>query len=208
MPGIQNRQSTLDFLDTLGTADRGDGIVMNASAKALVALGKFLIETASDNLEKKGNVASGDTISSMKIVNLDVKSVIMSLEVEILKTYKFLDEGVKGTKGGNGRYAFKNDLPSRKMVKAIEKWLRKRGKSGKIKYRGVSRNERKNKQINRLNESNNIHSLAYAVARSIKQHGIKKTSFFSNAIRTTQKLQKKMYAEAFRIDIINSLNKN
>lgn len=210
MPGIQNSKSTLDYLGTIGSNDRGDGVVLNATAKALADLASFLIQEATNNLEKKGNVATGDTASSMKIVNLNLQAVKMSLEVEILSTYKFLDQGVKGVGGvGNGKYSFKTKFVSKKMAAAILKWLKTRSMSGRVKYKGVSRNERKNKRIHKaVNAVKSREALAYAVASSIKRKGIKRTLFFTNAITETQKKQKELFADALRIDIINSLNIN
>jgi len=200
----QNSKSTLDFLSTLGSKDRGDA--MPESAKALAQLAGFLIETATKNLERKGNMATGDTASSMKIVNVDLSGVNMSVEVEILKTYKFLDQGVKGTKSGSGKYSFKNKYVGYKMANAIEAWLRNRGSKGRIKYKAVSRTEKKDKSIHKaLHKTNDITSLAFAVASSIKQKGIKKTLFFTNAVKETEKASRKKFAEAFKIDIINSL---
>lgn len=205
MPSNLNTKSTLDFLGTLGNKDRGDE--MPATARALVELAGFLIEKATDNLERKGNIASGETASSMKIVNLDLSSPSMSVEVEILKTYKFLDQGVKGVDSGSGKYSFKTKYVNKKMMKSILKWLKRRSLSGKIKYKAVSKNERKDKAINKtVNAVKNREALAYAVATNIKKKGIKKTLFFTNAVKATQKESKKRFAEAFKIDLINSLS--
>lgn len=207
MPGIQNSKSTLAYLGTIGTKDRGDA--MPATAKALVELAGFLIETATDNLERKGNMATGGTAESMKIVNVDLAAPKMSLDVQILKTYKFLDQGVKGVKSGAGKYSFKNKYVGYMMANAIEKWLRKRGSSGRIKYKAVSKTERKNKRIHKtLHKVNDITALAFAVSTNIKKKGIKRTLFFTNAIKATQKELKKKFASSLKIDIINSINGN
>lgn len=205
MPGLQNAKSTLDFLGTIGSKDRGDA--MPATAKALVGLAAFLIEKASDNLDRKGHVATGNTISSMKAVNLDLTGVNMSVDVEILSTYKFLDQGVKGVNGGSGKYSFKNKFVSKKMMNAILKWVKKRSLSGKTKYKAVSKNERKNKRLNKIvSKANSRESLAYAIAANVKKNGIDRTLFFTNAIKDTQKEVKKRFAAALKIDIINQIN--
>lgn len=203
MPGIQNNKSTLDYLGTIGTTDRGDA--MPETAKALVELAGFLIETATDNLQRKGNIATGDTASSMKAVNLDLSGVNMSVDIQILSTYKFLDQGVKGTQGGTGKYSFKNNFVGKKMHSAIKKWLNKRGRGGRVKYTAVSKNESKNKKINKLGSKD---AIAYAVATNIKKRGIDRTLFFTNAVKETQKESKKRFAQALKIDIINQLNGN
>lgn len=220
MPGIQNSKSTLDYLGTIGSNDRGEGLPLNATAKALVKVGEFLILTASDNMDRKKNVATGGTISSMKIVNQDLIGPKMSLEVEINKEYKFLDQGVKGVGGsGQGKYQFKNLHVSKKMATAILRWLRRRGMRAKtypkkygaygtkLKTGGTGKIERKDVKINRqVNEAENFKSLAYAVSASIKKNGIKPTYFFTNAITSAEKKSIELLGEAVRIDIINSVN--
>lgn len=203
MPGIINSNETIDFINALGTEDRGDA--MPETAKALVELAGFLIDTATDNLQRKGNVATGDTASSMKAVNLDLTGTKTSIEVQILSTYKFLDQGVKGTKGGTGKYQFKNNFVGKKMHSAIKKWIKKRGLGGKIKYKAVSTAEQKNKNLNKLGSAD---SIAYAVATNIKKKGIKPTKFFTNAVKATEKESRKRFAAALKIDIINSINGN
>jgi len=218
MPGIQNSKSTLDFLGALG-ANRGDFVIAK-SAEGLVKLAGFLIEKASDNLERKGHVASGGTISSMKIVNLDLSGTKLSLDVQILSTYKFLDKGVKGYESGSGKYQFKKPSWGKKkggnksgkpprMVVEILKWLRRRAAKGKIKYTPVSVKEKKDVSINRtINQADNLKRLAYATATNIKKKGIRPTFFFTNAVKDTQKQAKKILGQALKLDIIQNLKLN
>lgn len=207
MPGIQNSKQTLDYLGKIGSKDRGDNIATNNLAKALIASGQLLIDTATDNLERKGNIATGNTASSMKLVNLDVRTLRMSVDIEIASTYKFLNDGVRGTKGGSGKYSFKNPYPSKKMALSILKWLRKRGLSGRTKYKAKGANEKKNKQIHKaISGATNLKSMAYAISSSIKQKGIRPTHFFTNAVTATKKQQEKLLGDAFKLDVIETLN--
>jgi hypothetical protein len=209
MPGIQNSKQTLDYLGTIGSTDRGDGVTLGNSAKALVQLAAIIIGDASDNLEKAGHVATGGTISSMKARDIVVNGTNMSLDIEIASTYKFLDQGVKGVESGQGKYSFKTKRPSAKMAKAILKWIKTRALSGKIKYKAVSKNEGKNKKLNKvLSEAKNREALSYAIATNIKKKGIAPTKFFSKAIASARKEQKKLFADALKLDIIESLNNN
>lgn len=217
MPGLQNSPKTLDYLGTIGTKDRGDA--MPATAKALVELAGFLIETASDNLDRKANVATGGTTKSMRIVNLDLAAPKMALGIEILKTYKFLDQGVKGVGGvGRGKYQFRYLPAGKKMATAILKWLRKRGIRGgnyakkygaygtQLKTGGTGKVERKDLRIHKqVNSAENFKKLAYAVATGIKKAGIEPTYFFTKAIKATEKESIKKYGEALKIDIIETL---
>lgn len=212
MPSIQNSAETLDFLGTIGSTSRGDDPKLSRTAKVLVQLAQFLIDTATANLERGANVASGQTASSMKVVNLNVRTVQMSCDVQILSTYKFLDQGVKGVDGGSGKFSFKTRRPSKKMATAILKWARKRGMAGKIKYKAKSANEAKNQSIRKATtEADNLKSMAYAMAASIKKKGIRPTGFFTKAVVATRKEERQRYGKAFKLDIIeamNSLNKN
>jgi hypothetical protein len=205
--GSQNSKQTLEFLGELGTTDRGDKVPLSHSANALVQLGEFLIKTATKNLQKKGHTATGETASSMRIVNLDIRTIKMSLDIEILDTYKFLDQGVKGTESGAGKYSFKTSHPNKKMATAILKWARKRSLSGKTKYKPKGVNEAKDVKMNKMvTGSDNLKGMAYAISTNIKKFGIEKTLFFSDAVKDTKALQKKKYADAFKLDIIENLS--
>lgn len=213
--GKQNSKSVLDYLDTIGTKDRGDteGLAMNNTAKRLVKLGGFLIETATANLQKRGNMATGQIASSMGLQNVDLKGTVMSLEVVIDPNYKWLNYGVNGVgKSGKGRYSFRYFGVSKKMQKALKRWVTKRGLGGRTKYAAKSYNERKNKEIRKVvSQVKSADSLAYAIGRSLKKKGIKPSFFFSNAIRSTQARQRREFGEGFKLDIIESikgLNKN
>jgi len=206
MPQIQNSKQTLDFLGTIGSKDRGDGISMSNVAKALVGLSDFLINTARINMDKPGNVATGGTASSMKAKNIQVNGNKLSQDIEIVSTYKFLDQGVKGILSGQGKYSFKTNKPSKKMAAAILKWAHNRGIRGKVKYTPVSKTEGKNVSLRKkIAKVGNYKSFAYAVATNIKKHGIKPTKFFTNAVRDTEKMAKKTFADAFKLDIIQTI---
>lgn len=214
MPAPQNSKSTLDFLGTIGSKDRGDRVSLSHTAKALIDLADFLIGKAEDNLEKNGNVATGETIKSMVAREIQVTGTKMELDIEILSTYKFLDQGVRGVQGGVGKYSFKYIPAGAKMALAILKWIRKRGVVSK--YAPYSTNpahkgktERKNKRIRKaIDAAKSLKSLAYAIATGIKKKGIKPTKFFADAVRDTKTIQKKKYGDALKLDIIESIKLN
>ena len=209
MPAIQNSSKTIQWLGGVGSDDKGDKVKLNHVATALVELADFLITTAERNLDKKGNRATGNTAASMKAVNLQTNATKMSIDVQILGTYKFLNEGVKGVESGAGKYAFKTIYPNKKMAGEIKKWLRVRRIVSK--YAPISKTEAKNKKIKKLVDSadGKLTGLSYAIATNIKKKGIKPTYFFSgknySAVEATQKEQKKRFASAFKLDIIEQL---
>lgn len=203
------------FLERIGTTDRGDALPLGNCAKALVSLADFLIENARGNLDKGGNVASGDTASSMKAKDIVIHGNQFELDIEILKTYKFLDQGVKGVESGQGKYSFKSKFANKKMAAAIKKWLKVRRVVSKYKAystdpKNKGKTEKKNKRIKKMVDSvdGRLTGLSYAIATNIKKKGIKPTKFFSKAIEATKREQKEKYAAAFKLDIIESLNKN
>ena len=205
MPGIQNSKGTLSFLDGLGTKDRGDKVEFNNVGAALVELADFLITEARGNMDKNGNTATGQTASSMKASDVFTNATKLQVDISIDSTYKFLDQGVKGVESGKGKYQFKTIYPNKKMALAILKWVRKRGIA--TKYKAISKTERKNQRIKRMiKKSDNLKGMAYAISTNIKKKGIKPTYFFSKAIESTKKEQKKVYAEALKLDIIETFN--
>lgn len=197
MPSIQNNKSTLDYLGTIGSNDRGDSLKLSNSAQALVTLAGIIIGEASDNLDKGGNTATGKTASSMKATNIVTKGTNLELDIQIASTYKFLNDGVKGWKSGKGKYQFKKTPPGKKMVGAIKKWIKVR--SIVTKYKAISANESKNKKISK-------DTMAYAMAVKVKRDGIEPTKFFTKALATARKEQKRLFADALKLDIIESLN--
>lgn len=205
MPGIQNSKGTLSFLDGLGTKDRGDKVEFNNVGAALVELADFLITEARGNMDKNGNTATGQTASSMKASDVKTNATKLQVDISIDSTYKFLDQGVKGVEGGTGKYQFKTKYPNKKMALAILKWVRKRGIA--TKYKAISKTEEKNQRIKSLiKKSDNLKGLAYAISTNIKKKGIKPTKFFTKAIEATKKEQKKRFAEALKLDIIETFN--
>lgn len=205
MPGIQNSKGTLSFLDGLGTKDRGDKVEFNNVGAALVELADFLITEARSNMDKNGNTATGQTASSMKASDVKTNATKLQVDISIDSTYKFLDQGVKGVEGGTGKYQFKTKYPNKKMALAILKWVRKRGIA--TKYKAISKTERKNQRIKRMiKKSDNLKGMAYAISTNIKKKGIKPTKFFTKAIEATKKEQKKRFAEALKLDIIETFN--
>ena len=205
MPGIQNSKETLSFLDGLGSNDRGDKVQFNNISAALVELADFLITEARGNMDKKGNTATGGTASSMKASDVFTNATKLQVDISIDSTYKFLDQGVKGVEGGTGKYQFKTKYPNKKMALAILKWVRKRGIA--TKYKAISKTERKNQRIKRMiKKSDNLKGMAYAISTNIKKKGIKPTRFFTKAIEATKKEQKKRFADALKLDIIETFN--
>ena len=220
MPAIQNNSSTIKWLGGVGGITKSDQVSLNHVATALVELSEFLIDKAQNNLQKGGNVASGGISSSIVIGPVETNATKMSLDVMINSEYKFINSGVKGVESGKGKYAFKTKFANKKMALAILKWIKVRRVVSKYKaHSAISDNlngknkgatEKKNKAVKALSDAaTSQKALAYAIATNIKKRGIKPTYFFSgkpySAVEATKKEQKKRYAKAFKLDIIENL---
>ena len=100
-----------------------------------------------------------------------------------------------------GNYSFKSAFPSAEMVKSITAWIARGGASTSIISKPVSNLESKNKSISQYDH-------AFAVARSIKIHGIKGSGYLDKAIKIAQEYSQDVLGRALAIDIINALPKN
>ena len=189
------------FLDNLGSGRDSEGLKTDHVIDALVEIAGILLDETNKNLDKGGHNSSGALASSFKVVNPTVNGKVISLDIEALQYYQFLNNGVKGTKSGNGRYAFKNPYPSKQMVKEVGDWMKRAGMSTRNIKKSVSKQESKQSSVAQLNA-------AYAVARSIKMKGIKGTGFFDKAVQTASQKTKEILGKALKIDIINSLPNN
>lgn len=191
------------FLDSIGT-DR-DGIYPKQTYGEIIVLAGELIGDAQNNLNRTNSVSSGSLSESL--IASDPRTVAKSMLVDIYMNFYglFINKGVKGTKSGGSLagYAFKYDMPGKSMLEAIAEWA-KRGKlstSSVKKYHSYGGHERKQKGLSKISEADAV----FAVARSIKQKGIKATGFLDAAIRTTQAKVSDRLGLALKIDIIDSL---
>lgn len=200
MGSISKAQAELlasDFLDNLGSDDT---LQPKETFTDLVLIAGEMVEDMQDNLNASNSNASGALSSSIEISEPITEGNLFSVNIYMNYYGLFVNSGVKGTKSGSGVYSFKNDLPSKKMVDAIREWI----KQGKIKVintnkkKTISRNEKKNASIGSLDN-------AYAVARGIKQHGIKATGFLDKAIDNASKKVSERLGLALRADIIKSI---
>lgn len=190
------------FLDDIGT-DRS-GIYPRKTMSEAILLAGELILVAQNNLNQSNNIASGNLSKSLIAHDPVASGSVMRVDVFMNFYGRFINKGVKGTKSGSSTagYSFKNEIVSENMQAAIKAWLDR----GKIstrsvkKYKGYGNHERKMKRLGSLAEAD----ASYAVARSIKQKGIKPTGFMDKAIVTTQRKVRDRLGAALKIDIINS----
>lgn len=184
------------FLDDIGTGVPGELVPRETIAELFVLAGE-LVELAQENLDKTHSNASGNLSSSIKAQEPKTAPGFIQIDIEMNFYGQFLNKGVKGTRGGSGLYSFKKDRPGSKMIDAIKQYM----KDAKSKIGSVSHHigyENKNKSVSDI-------SNAYAMARSILQHGIKATFFMDRAINTIDERVAARLSDALAIDVLNSL---
>ena len=110
----------------------------------------------------------------------------------------FLDKGVKGTKSNyieNSKtdYSYKNKQPPSGI---IEKWIKKKGIKGRVDKKWKSAGNKGGQFITHK-------SLAFLIARSIKQKGIKSLSFFQKPLGVEYEKLKEQILDVLKLDIEN-----
>lgn len=184
------------FLDRVGGGNADKGFQPRETLPEIYLLAGTFIEFSQENLDRSNSNASGKLSSSLKIINPSAKGVDIQMDFY----GQFINKGVRGTKGGSGLYAFKTDMPSKAMVNQISKWIKRSRKSSVNvnAQKSISRNEVKNKTVADFNR-------AYAVARAVKQKGIRATGFIDKASVQLQNILPERLQASFKIDVLNSL---
>ncbi len=198
MPSISKAQSEAladGFLNDI--ASNKDGLVPRETISELLLLAGELVESAQENLNAAKANASGELSKSILAQEPKAAPGFIQIDIEMNFYGQFLNKGVKGTKSGSGLYAFKNDKPGGNMLKAISQYMKDaRSKIGSVKTKiGY---ESKNASVAAA-------SNAYAMARAVKQHGIKAVYFMDLAIAETDKKVSERLGDALAIDVLNSL---
>jgi hypothetical protein len=184
------------FLDDIGTGNPNE-LQPRETISELLLLAGELVEDAQKNLDNTKSNASGELSKSIEANEPTTAPGLIQIDIEMNFYGQFVNKGVKGTKEGSGLYAFKSDMPGRKMLKSIEQYI----KDAKSKLRSVKQHigyENKNKGVSDANS-------AFAMARAVKQHGIKPTFFMDKAINDTDKKVSERLGDALAIDVLNSL---
>jgi hypothetical protein len=187
------------FFDSIGSSE---DLKPTETLSALYLLAGGLVDDAQKNLNKADQVASGKLSESLKVLNPESVGRNVRIDISALYYFKFLNEGVKGTKGGSGKYAFKNNKVGGKMLTSIRKWLIREGLKSRTRTGGPAITKRESRRKSITETSN---SVAYGIAVGVKMKGIKRSNFFTDAVRTTQAKAKDQLAKGLKLDIINSL---
>lgn len=190
------------FIDSIGSGNAGTLQPRETFTEIILIAGE-LVEDAQKNLDKTDSVASGRLSRSIQANDPKLRGSVFEVGIEMNFYGLFINKGVKGTKSGSSKagYSFKNDFVSKKMVEAIQKWI-KRSSLQQRTAKPIYSLEKKRKAISALNKGR---SVAYAVSRRIKQHGIKTTGFFDKAAKDARTKIGQRLGAALKIDVITSI---
>jgi hypothetical protein len=188
------------FLDDLGGDVEKSELQPKETFTELFLLAGEFVEDSQKNLKDSNSNASGGLSNSLILSDPIHTGNVVSVNIMMDFYGQFVNSGVKGTKGGAGKYAFKTEFPSRKMIEALKAGIgRAKVSSANVnKSRTIRANEKKNATISEI-------SKVYGAARNIKMYGIKATGFIDKAVKKTEDKISERLGAAFKTDIINSL---
>lgn len=157
--------------------------------KELDKFRKYVIQQARTNLTKSKKNTSKKLYNSINGVS-KVNPNSISLYFEMLDYGVYQDKGVKGLKSNyvenkNTPYSYKKGVPSRQMLKNLDKWIVKKG---------IAPRDKDGKFINRQ-------GLKFAIAKSIFNKGIKASFFFTKPFEKAYKNLPNELISAYGLDI-------
>jgi hypothetical protein len=193
----QNTFSTNPDVASQGGAGLPPGLSLEATTNVLVKITNTLAKAAQDGLRQSDHISSGPLLASLRPLPPLISPKGISINIGALAYFKYLNDGVCGTKTGSGEYAFKRDIPGRGMVKSVQAWAAQNGIKANNKHI-ISKHGR---TANGLLHAGN----AYGIARSILQHGIKPTHFFDKALQAALNVAGEELADGLVTDVFNSL---
>ena len=155
--------------------------------KLLEDFGKRVVKMSKRNLTDRGKVAGGTLHKSLGF-ELKFEKGEPVFDWVGTNYATFVDRGVSGTERKyNTPYAYKTKQPP---ADKIIPWITRKGIQGRDKKTG--------RFITRK-------SLSFAIAKSIKKHGIKPTNFFQDAFNSVYKNMPDQFVKAFGEDMLNTM---
>jgi hypothetical protein len=157
--------------------------------KELERFRDYVIDVSKANL-KRLKKADGKLYKSLKG---NVKAMPNSISIEFsMEDYGvFQDEGVNGLKNNQGsKYSFNKGVPSKKMLKSLDVWIRRKG---------LSPRDSGGKFVKRT-------GIKFAIARSIFNKGIERSLFFTKPFENAYKRLPEDLVEKYGLDAIKLFN--
>lgn len=192
---LQDELVNQGMLDQLGS-DSENYAALNelpTTKQIIILSAASFIEKVKEELQKQGKISTGKLEDG--ITSGDLLQDKSGYEIDLgyldsdsaSKYYDFVNKGVQGYSSGkpSSPYGFKSLKVSKSMVKSLLLWYRKRGGSARREdqKKKLSATQRKNKRLYKtISAEQNLKSLAYATAVSIKKKGIRKSGFFDKSV--------------------------
>ncbi len=153
--------------------------------KSLDKFRKYVVQQSRSNLTKQKKNSSKRLYDSIKGVS-KVNPNSISLYFEMLDYGVYQDKGVNGLKKNyNAPYSYKKGVPSRQMLKNLDRWIVKKG---------IAPRDKDGKFINRQ-------GLKFAIAKGIFKNGIKPSLFFTKPFEQGFKKLPDELIENFGLDV-------
>lgn len=139
----------------------------DAYEEYVIELSKLFVEAFVEYMNSDDVSASGTLAQS--VIAVPINGLVFEIQAD--EYYKFVDQGVNGTKRKYGsEFSFKHETASRSHAQQIKQWIPQRG-------------------LTKPSSIPTYDSFAYAIATSIKRKGIKPKNITENVI-TKKALQK------------------
>lgn len=207
LPRSQRNLLDSGFLDTLGS-NEPNAIALTETSKAVLKVAGEFIDDCVANLNKADRVSSGNLASTIRpvVVEAGQNNII---DIYMNDYYKFVDKGVKGWQdrsGSGSPYSFKKPTGrggkgSSKMVTAIRKWVIRENLAIRNTKVAINPREQRRKSI-----TDTSTRTAIVIAGQIRRKGLRKTNFFTDAVRALEGKLATGVADALRIDVIENIS--
>jgi len=153
--------------------------------KQLETFKRYVVAKSKMNLKTSKKNTSGKLSNSIKGVT-KVNPNSISLYFEMLDYGVWQDKGVNGYRSVyTTPYSFKKNVPSRQMLKNLDRWIVKKG---------IAPRDKNGKFINRL-------GFKFAIAKNIFKNGIKPSLFFTKPFEKAYKNLPNELISAYGLDI-------
>lgn len=207
LPRSQRNLLDSGFLDTLG-GNEPDAVALTETSKAVLKVAGEFIDDCVTNLNRVDRISSGNLASTIRpvVVEAGQNNII---DIYMNDYYKFVDKGVRGWQdrsGSGSQYAFKKPTGkggkgSSKMVTAIRKWVIRENMAIRNTKTAINPREQRRKSI-----TDTSTQTAIVIAGQIRRKGLRKTNFFTDAVRTLEGKLASGVADALRIDVIENIS--
>lgn len=155
-------------------------------------VGRFILKAIA-TLKKKKLVDTGELSSTINSGDLLNTNGLYSIQVgypadsEAAKYFDYVNQGVTGvqSKMPISEYKFKKENPSTNgpMVKAIEKWVQRKGIQARFETKRTSTKPLQQKRLS-LSKISPTRQAAWLIARSIKRKGLERSGFIDDSIKS------------------------